>query len=366
MTTPNDHETLVEVHEHDAKCPSCGASIKFNPVNGKLTCPYCHHEEEIPDAELELDEEVEELDFESAVTRSSFSWGAEKKVVICDACAAEMVYDALEVANVCPYCGSNHVMESHAENSLAPNGIVPFEVSSQQADENFRKWIKSRWFAPNKAKRSAKAEAFSGIYLPYWTFDTKTASQYTAKYGKDRTETDSEGDTHTVTDWYNTSGFYQEFIDDHLILATTRYQMDILEKIEPFKLKESRPYKRDFLSGYIAERYSIGLEDGWTQAKKEIHAHLKEQIKNKITYEHNADHVKNIKFSTVHSNITYKYLMLPVWLSSFKYKNKSYQFMVNGQTGQVGGQSPISPIKVTFAVILALIVLAIVYFFFVE
>lgn len=359
----SNEEKLIEVDEYDAKCPACGASIKFNPTNGNLTCPYCQHEEQIPKAELETNVEVEELDFQTANARSNFQWGQEKKVVICDSCTAELVYDALEVANVCPYCGSNHVMQSYSDQSLAPNGIIPFQISKEEANTHFQRWIKGRWFAPKEAKTSAKAESFTGIYLPYWTFDTKTASQYTARYGKHRTVTDNEGKVRTVTDWYRTHGFYQEFIDDHLVCGSSRYQRDILEKVEPFHLKQCIPYQQDYLQGFVAERYSIGLDDGWKIAKQEIHDHLESQIKAEIYARHHADVISNLQFSTVHSNITYKYLMLPLWLSSFKYREKQYQFMVNGQTGKVGGKYPISPFKVALVITIIVLIVLGIYFY---
>jgi len=360
----NEEKPLIEVDEYDAKCPSCGASIKFDPASGNLVCPYCHHEEHIPEPELEMGQEVQELDFHEAEARSSFRWGEEKKFVICDACAAELVYDALEVANVCPYCGSNHVMEIAPENTVAPNGIIPFQITKEQANENFRKWIKGQWFAPNEARKSAKAEAFTGVYLPYWTFDTKTASQYSATYGRRRTVYDKEGKPQTVTDWFSCTGFYQEFIDDHLVLASKRYDTNILSKVEPFNLKEARAYQSEFLQGFVAERYSIGLDEGWQLAKEEIHDHLESQITYHILWKHRADVVMNLKFSTAYSDITYKYLMLPLWLSTFRYGDKVYQFMVNGQTGKVGGKYPVSPIKVTIAIIVALLILLGLYFYF--
>lgn len=359
MSNERQEEYLKEVDEHDAKCPTCGASIQFNPESGKLHCSFCGYEEEVEQPDSIEDQFAQELDFHQAEAQKSFEWGKEKKVVICDACAAEMIYDALEVANVCPYCGSNHVMEAAAENSLEPNGIIPFAVTKEQANSNFRKWIKRKWFAPNEAKRSAKADAFSGVYLPYWTFDSKTRTRYSARYGKNRTVSDKDGKTRTVTDWYHTSGTYERFIDDHLVRASKRYNDRILKQVEPFGTHQSLTFNKDFLHGYIAERYSVGLEEGWEQAKQEIHSRLRSEIDSHIRQRHFADKVANLQISTVHSKVKYKYLMLPLWLSSFKYKEKIYQFMVNGQTGKVGGQSPISPIKVAFAVLLGLIAVGI-------
>lgn len=363
--TKQEAENVKEVKlDFDAECPSCSASIEFNPITGKLTCPYCGFETEIAVPEKEEEKVAQEMDFTKAEERGNFNWGVEKKTVICEACAAETIYDALQVADSCPYCGSNQVMEASAVNTLAPNGVCTFEVTDKQAGENFHKWIRGKWFTPKAAKISAKPDSFQGVYLPYWTFDTKTSSRYSAKYGRHRTVTDRDGKTRTETDWYRTTGFYQEFIDDHLVSATTRYDRNMMRKIEPFNLLNNKSYKPEYVAGFISERYSIGLQDGWKQAQHEIQNHLKSQIMSKIRRENNADVVSNLHFSTTHDDITYKYLMLPIWLSSFRYKKKIYRFMVNGQTGQVGGDAPISPIRVTIAVLVSLIVIACIYFFF--
>ena len=349
--------------EENAVCPSCGGAIQFNPANNMLTCPYCGYEEEIPQAEDEKEAIAQEIDFYAAEQRNSINWGVEKKVVICQTCAAESIYDALEVANICPYCSSNHLMEASAENALAPNGVAPFQVTKQQANEHFKRWIKGQLFAPNEAKRSARADAFKGLYLPYWTFDTQTSSQYTARYGKHRTVKDRDGKSRTVTDWYTTSGFYQQFIDDTLVRATTRHDDKILRSVEPFQTNGINAFQQQYLTGYIAERYSIGLEDGWKIAQKQIRNQLQNEISMRIRRQYHADIVSNVQLSTSYSNITYKYVMLPLWHSSFRYNNKTYEFMVNGQTGKVGGQFPISPIKVAIAIFLVMVVIAVIYFF---
>ncbi len=365
MMPTQDAENAKQVKlDFDAECPSCSASIEFNPATGKLTCPYCGYETAIAAPEKQEEKVAQEMDFAMAEQRGNFNWGVEKKTVICKSCAAETIYDALQVADSCPYCGSNQVMEASAENTLAPNGVCAFEITDKQAGENFQSWIKGKWFTPRAAKESAKPDSFKGVYLPYWTFDTKTSSRYSARYGRHRTVTDKEGNTRTETDWYSTSGFYQEFIDDHLISATTRYDRNMMRKIEPFNLLNNKAYKPEYVAGFLSERYSIGLQDGWSQAKREISDHLNAQITSKIRWEHNADVVSNLHFSTTHDDITYKYLMLPIWLSSFRYKEKIYRFMVNGQTGRVGGHAPISPLRVTIAVISLVITMIIIWYFF--
>lgn len=349
--------------DFDAECPSCGASVEFNPEKGLLSCPYCGYEVEIAKPEAEEQQTAQELDFYSATERQNFDWGAEKKTVICSECAAETIYDVLQVADTCPYCGSHQVMEASTVETLAPNGVCTFQVTDKEAGVNFHKWIKGRIFTPRAAKLSAKPDAFQGVYLPYWTFDTNTVSHYNASYGINRTVRDSEGNTTTETDWYTTSGIYQQFFDDELVSATSRYDRDMMRKIEPFDLLDNKGYKAEYVTGFLAERYSIGLDEGFEHAKDSIHSQIDGSIQSKIRIERGADIVSGLTFSTSHDQITYKYLMLPIWLSSFKYKDKLYRFMVNGQTGKVGGSAPISPLRVTIATILGLAVIYFIYYF---
>lgn len=344
------------LQETDKKCPMCGGVMSFDPSVNGLFCPYCEYRQSIESDEIAL-----EQDFYEAEATDNCDWGVETKLVICKSCGAESVYDALQTSGICPYCGSNQVMEAKGENTLAPNGVCPFKISAKTAEENFSRWIGKKLFAPNKAKKSAKAESFTGLYLPYWTFDTDTHTDYTGRYGKDRTVRDSRGNVHTVTDWYRTSGSYNRFIDDELVVATDRHEENILRTIEPFNTGESVKYKPEYIAGFVSERYTRGLADGWTVAEKQIKSKLSNEIRRKIMSDNFADHAEIQTMSTKYSNKKYKYLMLPIWLSSFKYKDKIYRFDVNGQTGKVGGKTPVSPVKVSVAVIIGLIVL---YFLF--
>ena len=157
-------------------------------------------------------EAAREIDFEDAEDRASHDWGAAKKRVLCESCGAETIYDALEVANECPYCGSNQVMEVRDDDTMAPGGVCPFTIDKKTAGANFKRWIAGKLFCPSLAKQKARPDAFHGVYLPYWTFDTQTESEYDGRYGIYRTVREADGKTRTVTDWYYTSGDYSEFV----------------------------------------------------------------------------------------------------------------------------------------------------------
>lgn len=354
-SAPDESPSVAStLEETDKKCPACDATMVFDPAKGCLVCPYCETTVAIEEDTVDY---CEESDFEEAILRGSCDWGAEKKVVVCKNCAAETVYDALETAGVCPYCGSNQVMEASNEDTLAPGGICPFTVDEKRAEENFRLWIKRRLFCPSRVKKDAGRVVLNGMYLPYWTFDAQTESGYSARYGITHTRTVGSGKnrrTETYIRWYRTSGHHSEFFNDFLTKGSTRHDQKILSKIEPFDTEKSIVYKPEYLSGFAAERYSIGLEDAWSGAKAGITTALRASISAEIRRRHRADHVADLTVHTHYRDIAYKYLMLPVWASHFTYRSKEFQFMVNGQTGEVGGKAPISPWRVLLAVLLGI------------
>ena len=342
--------------ETDKKCPNCGATVVFDPATGGMHCDYCGYTCELP--KPEDGGEICEMDFESAIHTASFNWGEQKKEVQCKQCGAVTVYDALETAAVCPFCGSTSVMPAATEHTIAPGAVCPFSITKEQAGERFTKWLKGKLFTPRKAKQSALPEAFQGVYLPYWTYDAQTTSNFTARAGYDRTVKDKDGNSKTVTDWRHVSGIYQEFFDDVTVMASKRQADSGVRRCEPFDFSKLVPYSPQVVAGFIAERYSIGLQEGWESAQRAIQSRLHSDISSFVRHHWNADRSDSVRFSTLYSNITYKYLLVPTWISSFKYKDKVYQFAVNGQTGKVGGKAPVSALRVIIAILLGIGVIA--------
>ncbi len=359
MSFENEANLTKTLDETDRKCPNCGGVMDYDAATKGLKCPYCDYEEEIlleDDSLTTAEENMLDLSMDS----KNCDWGVEKKTIICEACGAESIYDSVQISAVCPYCGSNHVTEANTQDTIAPGGVVPFSITDKESSDLFKKWIKRKWFCPKLAKESAKPDKFNGIYLPYWTFDATTSSHYSARYGIEHTTGTGEN-RRTVTRWYSTSGVYKENFDDELVLASDNYDTKILSKIEPFDTAKNKPYKPEYIAGYVAQRYSTGLKDAWERAKKSISNKIRSGIDSQIRTKHHADDVSNILMQTSYNDLTYKYLLLPIWTSSFKYQDKVYHFMVNGQTGKVAGKTPISPIRVALAVVAGIICLGIIY-----
>lgn len=360
MDDYNEMNITETKKETDKKCPQCGGVMDFDPASGNLKCPYCEYEETIKQEEA-APAKAEELDFTKAEHTANRDWGVATKTVLCKSCGAESIYDLQQTAAVCPFCGSNQVMDAADEDTIAPGGVVPFSISDKEASELFHKWISKKWFCPKLAKESAKPKAFKGIYLPYWTFDTDTFTSYRGEYGIDKTTRDKNGNTKTVTSWHSTSGTHREFINDALVFASKNHDMTMLRQLEPFDTENNKTYNPKYIAGFVAERYSLGLKDAWVKAQGMIKNTLKNNITHKITRQHRADRVRNLTMTTQHSNITYKHLLLPIWVSNFKYNDKVYQFMVNGQTGKVAGKTPLSIPKIIITAIAVIVLLILLH-----
>ena len=344
-------ETTMDIT--DKKCPNCAATVEYDPNTLSMACPFCGYSRKLPSPEES--KEVEELDFESAKLRQSLDWGTSKKSIVCKMCGAEAVYDEAMTAGNCPFCGSTSVMPvDQDENIMAPGGVVPFEIDRKRAEEMFSRWLKGKIFAPSAAKKSCKAENFTGLYLPYWTYDSETTSAYSARLGYEKKN--SEGKVVSV-DWKPCRGVYEEFIDDETVYASKKTQNPHIKAVSAFDFSKLRTYSPEFIAGFAAERYTVGLDEGWDLAKQQITPKLRRNIGNQIRKKYRPDRVDSLKISTAFDKITFKYILAPIWIANFQFNNKTYSLAVNGQNGKISGNAPVSPIKViiTIAIIIAII-----------
>ena len=344
----------------DKKCPNCGATVVYDPETLAMSCPFCGYSRQLPKPE-DNGQDVEELDFSSAKNRESLDWGKAKKSLVCKNCGAETIMDSADTAQCCPYCGSTQVMPVDDDDSVvAPGGVVPFEITKEKAAQLFKGWMKGKLFAPNEAKKSCEAKNFNGVYLPYWTYDSQTTSPYEIKLGFNSKDKDGN----TVTTYRTYRGIYERFIDDETVYASKKTTNRFIKQASVFDFSKLRKYSPEFIAGFLAERYTVGLDEGWDIAKNQIKAKLNSEISSMEKKKHNADSVSKLTFNTAYSKVTYKYVLAPIWIANFKFKEKIYNIVVNGQTGQIKGEAPVSPAKVAIAIAIAIAVLIILYLLF--
>jgi len=346
-------------------CSSCGADLLFEPKDGMLTCPYCGHKEAIP----ESDGQVEEQSYEEHLSirpEQMTALASNALEVKCQSCGATSIFMPPEVAGRCEFCGVQIVAQpKSADPILTPGGLLPFSVTQQQASDELKQWLSTRWFAPSGLKQFAQPEAIHGIYLPFWTYDACTRTDYTGQRGEHYYETetyyerDAQGNQveHTRevqrTRWYPASGTVLGAFDDILIPATQSLSTDHLEALEPWDLVQLKPYDPAFLSGFKAQRYQIDLAEGFDLAKETMVPTIESDVRLDI----GGDEQTIDSLDTNYYNVTFKHLLLPVYAGAYQFNGKVFQIVVNGRTCEIQGDRPYSVWKIALLVVAVLVLI---------
>lgn len=349
MTDTNSSAT------HAYPCSNCGAPLEYKPNTGTLTCPYCGTQNEI----AQEDTIIEELDFESYIENFVKENSSTTKVITCSNCKATPTMDENLTSFICPYCSSPLIETSaHEERYIQPSYLMPFKVAKQDVNQILSKWVSGLYFAPNKLKRAAiSPETFHGIYMPFWTYDAQADVSYTGQRGTYYTVTVGSGKnrrTETRVRWTFASGRFRQIFDDILISGSRILDPSLLQRVSGWSLKGIIRYNRSYLAGFITEKYQVDLKEGFIQAKQEMDARIRESVKRNI----GGDQQRISSVNTQLSNVTFKHILLPIYISAFRYKDKLYSFYVNGQTGTISGKRPYSAIKIALAIIGGLILVA--------
>lgn len=342
--------------------------MEFDPKTGAMKCPYCGRVEAVPQEDESRTVQENDLYVFLTPDASRLARLAENAVeVTCGSCGATTEFTPPEVAGFCPFCGAKIVAQPIAANPLiAPEGILPFAVPKKEAVAAIRTWLSSRWFAPSALKKMAQQDGIYGVYLPFWTYDAQTESQYTGQRGvyyyetERYSETDSNG--HIIwkerqvrkTRWYPVAGQVARFFDDVVIPATTSVSEKRLKSLEPWDLEAVVPYEPAFLSGFKAQRYQLELGAGHEKAREIMEGAIHSDVLHHI----GGDEQRVHQIRTAYADETFKHLLLPVWIAAYRFEGKVFQVLINARTGEVQGERPYSVGKITLVVIAVLAVIA--------
>jgi hypothetical protein len=344
-------------------CSNCGGSLLFKPGTSHLKCPNCGTENSIEIDDTD-DRYLTEHDFLKELEKQSQKQqeapdATEAEAVRCTNCGATTTVTRDRTADRCPYCDSPLVIQNAFSYKFNVQAVLPFAVDNQTAQTSYRDWLKSRWFAPNDfTRRATREEALKGIYMPFWTYDAHTHTRYRGKRG------DAYYVTNTVTvqrngrmvqedrqerriHWTNVSGQVFVPFDDVLVPASSSLPSDLQDRLAPWPLQNLKPFRQEFLSGFVTETYRVSVGEGFDDAKSRMEPAILRTIRADI----GGDEQRILDADTRYSKITFKHILLPLWTSAYRYNNVTYRFMINAQTGEVTGNRPWSVWKIAGAVL---------------
>lgn len=358
-------DETIKKTELKKPCINCGAELKYKPGTTNISCEYCGHQESIQVdqngfEELELYPYLHEM--------GSQKHSEEISMLHCKNCGADQHVEENYKSLHCVYCSMPLILEdAYKEEWILPGAVLPFQIEKERSFLIFKKWVDRLWWAPNKLKKAALDPQFTkGLYLPYWTFDAQLAATYTGQRGEYYYETRRVRNTQgkmvsqrvRKTRWYPASGRVSGFVDDTLIEASKQKSGRIPSKIARWNLKKLQPFNSSFLSGFVTEKYTIPLTQGHLHSK-EI---AKDIARRWCRQDIGGDTQRVTSLDMQLSEETFKHILLPVYISAYRYQGREYHFFINGENGQISGSRPYSFWKIFFAIVVGLALIGLLVF----
>ena len=350
-------------------CPTCGGMLGFDPDVQGLKCMSCGTVVPLP-AELQQPSIVGKRDLRQTMAAMARIMDEHPKSlereIVCQSCGGHTLFTGSFTATRCPYCNTPIQRDDvqAARTRLAIDGVLPFQVSEKRAREEIEAWINGRWFAPNEFKKYRELGSFTSIYLAYFSYDAETITHYTGLRGINRYVQVRDGDqtrTEVHTDWYPASGTVHNAFADVTGLANTGLDEKKAQELEPWPMNLTRQYSPEFVAGHLSRTYD---QDAHEVFVSRVEGRMEDVIDSTVRQDIGGDiqqvHSKNISWP----QLAFSQLALPVWMLTVTFRNRPFQVLINGVTGEVQGQRPWSPIKIgaLIAVILLVILVGFVLY----
>ncbi len=316
-----------------SKCLNCKQDLKYQPTDAVLKCESCGQQYEIQP----VGGVVNEYDYFAYRKQHNCPDNLEEiNLVDCGDCGSQFEIEANVLIDNCPYCGGDN-LDQVSQQQLQPESLLPFTVTREVANMQFRKWISSLWLAPSNFKKELRVNKLVGEYIHFWTYDCEVMTVYRGERG----ERSSSSDGPSSTRWTPAHGSVYNVFDDILICASKSLPNAQVEALEPWDLENLQSFSTQFTAGFEVQNYQVALKEGYKKAK----AVMLEEIKCSISAQIGGSSSRIRTKRSQHNNVSFKLILLPVWVSEYRYNNKVYRFLINGRTGEVQGDRPHSFIK---------------------
>lgn len=354
------HHTTEQTRTYP--CANCGSDLVFDPAKQKLSCPACGHVQDIVETQGKL---LLEQDFHAAVeSLKSGAAGRSQKIegqkeVVCQNCGGHTTFTGSLTSTRCPYCATPIQREDvhEAPDRLPVDGVLPFQIDEKKAKEAIDHWINKRWFAPSEFKKYNQKGSFTSVYAAYFTYDADTHTWYRGQRGDNYTVTTGSGNnrrTETRIRWSSASGQVHDIFDDMTVLANDGFEKKYVHNLEPWPTPQAQPFSPEFIAGHLCRTYDHDVSESFVEAKDRMEDAIETTVRRDI----GGDHQRIDDMRTEFRSLTYKHLLLPIWLLTVIFEGKPFQVFINGATGEVHGQRPWSKVKI--AALVALIVIVVI------
>ncbi len=343
------------------QCPACTGPLHFEGSSGKLECEYCGSSYAVAEIEALYAEKDAQAESAHAAAQASAEaspsadsawdasgveedWGADgegMKAFVCPSCGAELVCDETTAATSCPYCGNPSVVPGQFTGVAKPDFVLPFKLSRDDAIKALKKHYQGKRLLPSVFTNENHLEEIQGVYVPFWLFDGEAEGN--VSYHATRVHTHTMGDYEiTETDHFDVRRAGSMSFEKIPVDASSKMPDDHMDSIEPFDYSELKPFSKAYLPGFLADKYDQSAEESSKRADARCESSILSALEKTVSgYSTCIPVEKNVRLQRgkVH------YALLPVWMLSTRWNGQNFLFAMNGQTGKLVGDLPVSKQK---------------------
>lgn len=316
------------------KCKNCDGNMIYSPEHGSMFCPHC-----------EGTENWEQVD------------SMEVGISACPNCYGQLEISEYDSATKCPYCDNYIVLNERVEGEYTPKMMIRFQMGKEKCKDALKQRFKKQTFAPTDFLSEARLNGIEGTYVPFWFYDYKTSAHLQAEGIKTKTWT-TGNIRHTETSYYNVVRDLDMAYEMIPADASIKMPDPIMDLMAPYDYSKLENFAPQFMSGFFAEKYNMPAEEIEYRAKLHMEKSARATLKDQSA---GYDRLRPVQEKIEVNDTKYTYGLLPVWMYDYKYKGKEYPFYVNGQTGKIVGNVPISKGKVFVYSATLFVVLSIIW-----
>lgn len=325
------------------KCPCCGAGLVFDQKSQKMSCRSCGNSFATEDVQQYYEAQATVQPGETEWARpTAEDWSEEEqqtvRVYTCPSCGGELITDGNTAATFCPFCENPAILPGRLSGELRPDGVLPFRTTREDAKTAYRNLCKKKPLLPKLFTQEQRVEKITGMYVPYWLYDCGCSAQ--GRYRATRTTTWSDRRyIYTKTDTYlllraGSAAFQGVPMD-----GSQKMNDDLMESLEPYDYSQLQPFGTGYLSGFLADKFDVPEKAG----HQRIHQRVQDSMDNLFRQNCAGQGILTpVGMDAQLHNCTARYVLLPVWMLYTRYRDKTYVFAMNGQTGKITGTLPVS------------------------
>ena len=354
------------------QCPACTGPLRFDAGTGKLKCDYCGSSFTVQEIEKlyadknaaaekakeEADKKAEKKAEKEAsgpsagkdaaakentgsAENAQEGWGkdaAKMRAYNCTSCGAELICDETTAATKCPYCGNNTIIPGQFAGTLKPDYVIPFRKEKKEAVDALKNYYKGKMLLPGSFSNSNHLEEIKGVYVPFWLYSGHVDAR--GLYDARQDEIHREGEyevtrsRHYEADREGTVSFSRIPAD-----ASSKMPDDLMDSIEPFDYSEITDFSLSYMPGYLANKYDVGKKECGRRAEERARHSAADELQATVQG-YTSVTARTHEEKAVSEKV--EYAVFPVWLLSTQWEGQNFLFAMNGQTGKMIGNLPVS------------------------